>query len=317
VRRDPGPQRGVPAVSVARGLVLAALLGSMAAPGGGADTARAAESAPARIIQVAVEDGLLSAELRDAPLVDALRAVGEQAGFEVVIRGEAGILVTESFARVPVEDGVRRLLENAGPWSLVHAREGGGAAPKLAEVRLYAGKGQPGAARAATDVAAGGEQTPAGHEVSEPDDPLTRLREIARRPAAAHLGELRAALDAADAAERRVAAIALGRAGGEGARAALAGALADADDVVRLRTVQALGRMRSAGATRAIRAALLDDPAAEVRRFAVSVLARRPDPSALAALHAAKFDPDAGVRRAIGHALRRVPSLRTHDPQPR
>ena len=301
-------------VNLASGLVLAALVGSMAAPGVGADSAKTAESAPAAIIQVTVEDGLLSAELRDAPLVDALRAVGEQAGFEVVVRGEAGVLVTQSLAGVPVEEGVRRLLEDAGSWSLVHAPAGDGAAPRLAEVRLYGGDRRPGAAWAAAEVADGGKPAQADREVSEPDDPLIRLQEIAREPTAAHLPELRAALDAEDTAGRRLAAIALGRAGGEGARQALAGALADADDVVRLRAVQALGRMRSAEASLAIRAVLLDDPAAEVRRFAVSVLARRPDPSALDALHAAKFDPDAGVRRAIGHALRRVTSLRAHDP---
>jgi len=51
-------------------------------------------------------------KLRDAPMADVLLAIGAQAGFEVVIRGNLGGPVTWSFSDLPVDKGIRRLLDD-------------------------------------------------------------------------------------------------------------------------------------------------------------------------------------------------------------
>ncbi len=73
--------------------------------------ARAEEASPATI-EVAVRQGLLSVKLRDAPLADVLQAIGEQAGFRVIIRGDLSAPVTWSVTQGPVDKALRRLLQN-------------------------------------------------------------------------------------------------------------------------------------------------------------------------------------------------------------
>ena len=56
---------------------------------------------------------MLTVELRDAPMADVLLAIGAQAGFEVVIRGNLGGAVTWSFSDLPVDKCIRRLLDDS------------------------------------------------------------------------------------------------------------------------------------------------------------------------------------------------------------
>ena len=54
-------------------------------------------------IEVSLRDGLLSVSLREAPLGEVLRVIGERAGFRVVIKGDLDTPVTWSFAEVSLE----------------------------------------------------------------------------------------------------------------------------------------------------------------------------------------------------------------------
>ncbi len=76
-------------------LVVATLLASAHAP------MAAEHGSTASVIDVKVRSGLLTVNLRDAPLADVLLAIGEQAGFRVLVRGNAKTTVTRSFSDVP------------------------------------------------------------------------------------------------------------------------------------------------------------------------------------------------------------------------
>ena len=62
-------------------------------------------------IRIHVDDGLLTLDAHAVPLSVLLRAIGEEAGFEVVIEGDLDVPVDHSFTRVPLEQGLKRLLD--------------------------------------------------------------------------------------------------------------------------------------------------------------------------------------------------------------
>ncbi len=97
----------------------------------------AEQGTTASVIDVKVRYGLLTVNLRDAPLADVLLAIGEQAGFRVLVRGNAKTTVTRSFSDVPLAKGVQRLLVHASSWLMT--RDG----DALEEVRLYGWIGSP------------------------------------------------------------------------------------------------------------------------------------------------------------------------------
>ncbi len=62
----------------------------------GGATLAAAQEAPASAIEVVVEQGLLTVHVRNAPLADVLRTIGERVGLSVTIRGDVNTTVTHS-----------------------------------------------------------------------------------------------------------------------------------------------------------------------------------------------------------------------------
>ncbi len=73
--------------------------------------AGAAEGGPPRgPLDVRVDGDRLSVDLGAVPLADVLRAIAEQAGAELVIRGDLGELAPQAFAGKPLAEGIRQLV---------------------------------------------------------------------------------------------------------------------------------------------------------------------------------------------------------------
>ena len=262
-------------------------------------------------IHVNIQRGLLTVDLRDAPLAEVLRAIGERAGLKVAIDGEASSLVTESFAGVPLEEGIKRLVGDASLVFKYAASPGDASAVALSEVWIY--------------VRSPGDQEVTGADVNEQPDvatsenwvnqallrpePVARLdavRELARQPEEATVGVLGQILSGdEDPIVRREAAAALGRVGGAEAAAALTPALSDKEPAVRMQAVRAIGRIGDDGGAQALGAVLSGDPDPLVRRLAVRALSAQGIAVSRAALEAATSDPNESVRREAASALAR------------
>lgn len=275
----------------------------------------AAEQVSAPRLYVVVEKGLLTVEARDAHLTRILRLVGEQAGVAVRFLGDPHATVTLSFKKVPLEEGLRRLLKGHS-LVLVYApsREGGDRA--LAEVVVVASSSAArGGARAAAEPTAAGSADAAGLGLGAGPG-LTGGADSSKRNAQTAEQTHGAAGDlapqpgaAADLARtlaenpnplvRSQAAALLGIAGGEPAATALAGALADDDPAVRLHAVRALGKVEGVQAVPALESVLQSDLDPRVRQVAVRWLGALPGAAARAALKAAESDPDPTVRAEV------------------
>lgn len=99
-----------------------------------------AEHAHGEPSKIEVDEGLLSVEVSDAPVTEVLEAIGEQAEFELKVRGELGETARQAFEGVPLEDGIRRLV-GGNPVNLVMSYEvGKDGKRRLAEVRAHAAR---------------------------------------------------------------------------------------------------------------------------------------------------------------------------------
>ncbi len=271
-------------------LVVATLLASAHAP------MAAEQGTTASVIDVKVRNGLLTVNLRDAPLADVLLAIGEQAGFRVLVRGDAKTTVTRSFSDVPLAKGVQRLLGHASSWLMSHDGDA------LVKVHLYIGAGSPAVTSRTAQAALA---------VSLTDDHDTRLRfvkKIARRPhASATEGLILLLTGDRDPLIRRVAAIALGKVKGERSLLALASAVEeDEDSSVRRWAIQGLSMIGGEQAVRTVGGALLEDPDPLIRRSAARTLATMRNDAGMDFLYAAKLDHDPGVSQAVEAALSRL-----------
>jgi hypothetical protein len=265
-------------------LVLSGLIAGLlaaATPSPAAPPAGQAPSAPS----FRVEGGRLWGSATAAPLERVLAAIASQSGVAIRVHAATDRTVTARLGGVPVEDGLRRVLEGTD-FLLVYGRSGpgAGARPRLAEVHVFPAG------------AAGGSPDPAGTGPIEPAGPSA-------------VGDALAVLTATDAASvaRRRAARALGREGADEAAGVLSAALAaDDDPAVREALARALGRSGDAEAVPALARAVADDPDDGVREAAAHALGQAGRETAVEPLARALGDPVAGVRAAAAEALART-----------
>jgi hypothetical protein len=134
----------------------------------------------AATLQVAYSDGRLSVTTDRTPLSEVLRAVAHQAGFRIDGLDTLSEAVTISLTSVPLREALRRLLvtlnyvliedqTGRGPNSptIVHVfgpKGRGGATSPGSAVEAQAGRGRPGAPRAAGGPAGTGEVSLSGEE---------------------------------------------------------------------------------------------------------------------------------------------------------
>jgi len=299
---------------------------------GGILCAQGTEHNPPALIDVGVDHGTLTVNVRNAPLAQVLRAIGERAGIQVIVRGNVNSPVTQSFAGVPLEEGLRRL---AWGYSLVVAHTAAAGTPRavmLTRVWVLGSVSTPNSFAAATSApeitigrlrhvperASGfsllprqGEQAVArdtevtvASQRSDWGQEIQTLTEAADRGsevAVARLGDIIAS--EADATARHHAVAALGRLTGVEVEPMLTDALGDVDAAVRMRAVRGLRGAGTDTAAQALTAVLAGDPDPQVRLAAVRALVSLPSRTMLQGLEQAAADPDAAVRASAARGL--------------
>lgn len=229
--------------------------------------------------EVVVRRGLLSVDLRDAPLAEVLRAIGAQSGLRVTVADEVSAQVTETFTNVPLEQGVRRLARWHSLVAIYVASEKEGGVPELAELRVYGMSAQPsGEVGAVMDRQDG--MDPASLVAAEPGaaapsvalriQGVRRLAQTRDQTAVAPLAQV--LTRDREPQVRAEAAVGLASIGGEAALAALTEALTDENVSVRLRVADALGRFQDDRAQQMLDKMGRDDSEPRVRRRASSIL---------------------------------------------
>jgi hypothetical protein len=281
-----------------------------------------AHTDPSAILEVSVDRSGLTVDVRNVPLARVLRAVGEQAGVDVSIRGDLNALVTESFHRWPLEEGIRRLARGHSLVVTYAAPEGDGQSRVLTRIWVMGDSSTPAAA------ATGSAREPASRATS----PATRDPGEARADerVTGWMGGMQALTDEAgrgreaavavltdlstsepDAAVRHQAVAALGRLTGPAIEPALTAALADADASIRARAVRGLRGTGTETAVQSLADAAIADEDAGVRLAALRALASYPGPAMREAFAKALSDPDQLVRET---AIRGLSWWNTHRP---
>lgn len=307
-RRRPRGRFTLPRVGAAAAFLGAALIWA---------TPDASAGAPVRAepggVQAEVRDGLLTLDARDAPLDSVLRAIGEQAGFDVVIEGNLGMPVSRSFAALPLGQGIRHVMGGTS-YVMTYGGSGEAGGPRL--LRAY-GLGESGT----------GAEEVSWPEVRIVPDPtqadmeawilerLTRADRGARIVAVRRVERLEhaVALDIAaqvlgqdgDPVVRGQAAAVLGRLGGDRAAGLLEAALEDADASVRRQAAHAMGALDGDEAIHDLGRVLLRHPDREVRLIALESLASASDEVSRSYLEAGLTLRDAKLREAVKQALDR------------
>ncbi len=100
----------------------------------------ALRAAPRLVIEL--HGDLLSMSVRDAPWGAVLKELERQTGILFRVRGTLGGTVTQEFASLPLEQGLRRLFRNANfLFFYVKGKQRGGSAEKLVRVWLFSKDG--------------------------------------------------------------------------------------------------------------------------------------------------------------------------------
>jgi len=275
----------------------------------GAISAAASQAVPDPAIHMTIHQGLLTVNVRDVPLTDLLRVIGKQAALRVTIYGALNTSVTDSFADVPLDHGIKRLVRGEGLILIYTASAEAPGTSVLTEVWVY----QIAPADRAQIRAAATEKPQQEDRVSEIRSKEIRSARIlavwklvAKRDqtAAATLAQILAQQDE-DPIVRGQAAEALAKVGGAEVTAALLAAVGDQDPVVRSQAIRAFGKVEGDRAVQTLSGVLLGDPDPQVRRHAAPVLAMLRTMEARWALEAAISDPDPSVSEAAASALRR------------
>jgi HEAT repeats/HEAT repeat len=210
-------------------------------------------------LEVTVREGRLSVDLRDAPLAEVLRLVGDRADVQMNLSGEFRTSLTRAFTDVPIEEGLRRLARGHSlSFAYAPLRDGQGAA-RLTEVWV---------------VASSPATRPAGRvESSQRAAQLATLRALGQRRDEAAVTELsRTLVQDPDPAVRAQAATVLSQISGAPAAAALIEALGDETPSVRIQAIHGLRRIEGDQVADLLGRVLLSDPDPSVRRVAASTL---------------------------------------------
>ena len=293
------------------------------APSKQVEAHRLDQGAAAKQLEVHVDGGRLTVALHTASLADVLAAVARASGISVTLDAPVNEPVTMSFAALPLDEGLRRILGSRSFVFLYGGNPGaeptpttprGAIAPRLASLRVFE---TPGAADQVPGHAPTEYPGPADVQETLATSPSSDFPGSSAKDSAAVIPLARELLEETDGERRASAATKLGRTWSPDAVDPLGqAALDDEDASVRLAAVEALGRSWDENAIDALALALLDDPDATVREQAAHALGETWSDAAVEPLTEALLDdPQWQVReraaRALGEAggAEAIPSL--------
>jgi hypothetical protein len=224
-----------------------------------------------RLVEFA--DDLLTVDVRDVSLKELLQEVARQGGLTIMMDGSIDERMTVRFDKLPVDDGLRRILRDQN-FVLKYAQraieESQWARPRIMEVRILARSDDtaPIQTSRVDDVQSRDPGPEVAPERSQPGAALGSEGRRARKKAAEALGEsggpeaigpLRLALEDRDNGVREAAVSALARIGGEEAVESLDLAVQDQSYWVRKKAVRALGQIGGERAALLLAQALADE----------------------------------------------------------
>ena len=271
------------------------------APSVSADTAEARST-----MEVALDEGLLRIDARDAPLAELLRAIGEAAGFVTIIEGNLDTTITRRFSGVPLVRAIRDLVGDHSMVMIHHATDD--EVLHVAELRVFAPRARTGVTDqprpSASTLASLDEEALA--ELSRPERGA-RIRAVQRLARATGLAAVPLLSNVLERDEDRFvrgnAAAALGEIKGESAVTFLARALEDEAVSVRLNAVRALGEVGSEEAIGILGDILLDHPDRRLRWLAARTLGEQRHEGARWFLEGAALESDRTVRTEVERSL--------------
>ena len=272
------------------------------------------------VFDLKVDSGLLTLDARDAPLAEIMRAIGNQAGFEIIMTDDVDTSVTMTITDLSVAEALDRLLEGFD-WVVVHDRQQDGTTDRAIDkvlvfestsevIGTMAAIGEPNGSAGTAESAMTGD--------AQQLDSRTRGRDLLRLVNSGATPEVLATLGEAlqaddDAWVRGRAAAALGALRDERAVSDLAWALGDESASVRMEATQALGRIGGDRAVWALGAALVNGTTGMERIQAAWALGKQDSDLARQLLDAAAGDPSDLVWRSSQtpprHAHRRDDGL--------
>jgi len=250
-------------------------------------------------IRIDLEDGLLSAEIRDAPLPKVLEEIGKLAGFKVVQVADFDDFppVSIEFENLAVQVAVERLLANTN--RILFYSQGEGAEPQRILSQLWLlGPGEDGAV-----VSQGIELIDELQHEDAVERSAAALRLVQQpdaRPVLENLGLL--LQTDPDPLVRSRVAIALGALGDDRAVSNLETALLDDNFTVRAQSITALGQIGGERATTILGSILTNDQIGPVERvIAAQALWKQDSEIAMSYLDAGRTDANAQVRDAASN----------------
>jgi hypothetical protein len=252
---------------------------------------------PAPIIEITFKDGLITAELVDAPLIEVLQRIRKEFGFKIHFHGELSESITLSFTDLPLEKCLRQLTANHS-ISVVSKTQSGvseqNGARQIAEVWVLSRGKTAKIARAipaapvvpspglAGDKVMGGQEYPDEPEIGVEKNLL--LDEILNNPDA-------------DKSKQRQTVQDLVEIGDSEAVMTMASYLGNEDKELRQMLVSGLGSVENEQSTLVLGQVLQAEADPEIRKTAVRALAERQDDNtARALLEEALNDADEGVK---------------------
>ena len=89
-------------------------------------------------LDIAIEDGRLTMDVRDASLSQVLRVIAAKGGFALDIAGQLDSKVSASFENVPIERALRRIVGRSSYIIELAPPTGAGVTRRIAKLSIYA-----------------------------------------------------------------------------------------------------------------------------------------------------------------------------------
>ena len=240
-----------------------ALAGPLAAEPPGA--AAPAADPPAKRLSVSVEDGLLSVDVGEVELVDVLRAISEQTGIRLHVRGATGPVQPQAFEGLPLPQALWRLVGRSGTLMILRPDPDHAGVGTPQTVRIYASDHGGSATQTVAFVPPPEAKPPAPR--TDPGERLAEVRELASEE------ELIAVLrDEPEASVRRAAVGALAEFGSGAALEGIILALKDSDRSVRLKAIETVATLSDESSLARIEQALAGLTDARTRTAVIRAL---------------------------------------------